>query len=135
MEILGFHPVMLVDGGHNPAGMKRLKDTLQKDFQYGKLILVLGILSDKDWESMLSIIGPLADVLILTKSQNPRAGDPLELQEMAKKVRLNAEVLVRDRISDAVNEAVSLAKKDDLICITGSLFTVGEAREYLLSSP
>jgi len=127
MEIAGFEPMILLDGAHNVAGINCLKNTLKEDFVYGKLILVLGILSDKNVKEMLKIITPLADVIVTTKSHNERASDPHKLKEMIKE----KEAVIKDEIPDAIDYAKKIAKKNDLICITGSLFTVGEARDHL----
>lgn len=132
MEVVGYEPIILLDGAHNPAGMQMLKKSLQEDFDYDKLIVVLGILSDKDIKSMLSKIVPLADSVIVTKSHNERACEPSELKKVVEKSGYKNEVVVKDRISDAIEHAKSIAKKNDLICITGSLFTVGEAKDYLI---
>ena len=132
MDIVSNDPLILLDGAHNKAGMKFLAESLKKDFDHDKLIVVLGILSDKDITSMLSSIVPLADVLVATKSKNTRACDPAKLKEMIKKIDNTKEVIVKERIPDAIAYAKSLAKKNDLICVTGSLFTVGEARDYLV---
>lgn len=127
MEIAGFEPLILLDGAHNIAGITSLKNSLVEDFVYERLILVLGILSDKNIQEMLDIITLIADVIIVTKSYNKRACDPSDLKEMINK----KEVVVKDKIIDALDYAKSVAKKQDLICITGSLFTVGEAKDYL----
>jgi len=126
MEIVGTEPMILLDGAHNVAGMKSLKKTLDEDFVYERLILILGILSDKNIQEILDIITPIADEIIVTKSHNERACSPSKLKEMISK----KEVVVKDEISDALNHAKKVAKKQDLICITGSLFTVGEAKDY-----
>ena len=131
LEIVKHEPLILLDGAHNPVGMRTLRTTLDEDFDYDKLILVLGILSDKDIPSMLSIIVPVADIIVVTKSHNSRACEPSKLKEMIEKSGYEKEVVVKDEISDAIEYAKSTAKKKDLICVTGSLFTVGEAREYL----
>lgn len=132
MEIVSNEPFILLDGAHNETGMKFLVDSLKKDFDYDKLIVVLGILSDKDITSMLSSIAPLADVIVTTKSKNTRACDPSKLEGMIKKIGDTKEVTVKEQIPDAITYAKSIAKKQDLICVTGSLFTVGEARDCLL---
>jgi len=132
MEIVSNEPFILLDGAHNKTGMKFLVDSLKKDFDYDKLIVVLGILSEKDITSMLSSITPLADVIVATKSKNTRACDPSKLEEITKKIDNAKEVVVKEQIPDAIAYAKSLAKKNNLICITGSLFTVGEARDYLV---
>jgi len=125
MELVGFEPMILLDGAHNIAGITSLKNTIEEDFVYEKLILVLGILSDKKVQEMVDIIIPIADSIIVTKSSNKRACNPSKLKKMIGK-----EAIVKNRISDAVDYAKKIAKKQDLICITGSLFTVGDAREH-----
>ena len=126
MEIVGFEPLILLDGAHNIAGIKSLRNTLEEDFVYERLILVIGILSDKAIKRMLDIIIPIADTIIVTKSHNKRACSPSKLKEFIGK----KEVIIKNELFDAIDYAKKIAKKQDLICITGSLFTVGEARDY-----
>ncbi len=130
MEIISEEPTILLDGAHNPAGMNMLKKTLKEDFEYERLILVVGILEDKDIQSMLSAIIPHSDVVIATKSENARACRSIALKDRIKKIGYTKELYAKDSLSDAINHARSLAHKNDLICISGSLFTVGEARSY-----
>jgi len=132
MEIIGFEPLIILDGAHNVAGVTSLKNSLKDDFVYNNLILVLGILSDKNVKEMLEIIAPIGDVIVTTKSQNKRATEPVKLKEMIEKLNFKNKVVVKNKVNDAVKYAISIAKKDDFICITGSLFTVGEARDYLV---
>jgi len=131
MEIISYEPLVLLDGAHNKAGMKTLVYTLKNDFKYDKLIVVLGILSDKDVRSILSIIVPLTAFFVATKSNNERACDPNKLKRMMEKLGYENKVVVKDDIEDALEYSKSIAEKGDLICVTGSLFTVGEARDYL----
>jgi dihydrofolate synthase/folylpolyglutamate synthase len=130
MEILGFEPIILIDGAHNIAGMQMLKNTIKKDFIYDKLILVIGILSDKNVKEMVKIISPVADKIIVTKSSSIRASDPKTLKEFFKPKTAT----VKNSVSEAVKYAKKIAKKQDIIAITGSLFTVGEARDVLVSN-
>jgi dihydrofolate synthase/folylpolyglutamate synthase len=130
MEIVEFEPIILLDGAHNKAGMINLVNTLKSDFEYNKLIVIIGILSDKDVNSILSVISPVSDVIILTKSNNNRACNPSKLKLMIEKIDSNNEIFIKNQISKALEFARSIANKYDLICITGSLYTVGEAREY-----
>jgi len=134
MEVISRKPCILLDGAHNPAGMKVLEDTLRNDFEYEKLILVLGILSDKNIKEILKIIVPLTDIIVTTKSCNPRACDPPQLKKMIEDLKSRKEIVARGKIKNAIDYAKSIAKKDDLICITGSLFTVGEAKDYLVKN-
>jgi dihydrofolate synthase/folylpolyglutamate synthase len=127
MELVGFKPMILLDGAHNIAGINSLRTTLEEDFVYENLILIIGILSDKNIKDILEIIVPIADKIVTTKSQKSvRAFNPLKLKEMIGK----KEVVVKDKIYDAIEYAKTIAKNNDLILITGSLYTVGEARDY-----
>jgi dihydrofolate synthase/folylpolyglutamate synthase len=128
MEILDFKPVILIDGAHNISGMNMLKTTIKKDFTYDKLILVIGILSDKNVKEMVKIISPVADKIIVTKSSNIRATQPAKLKEFFKPKT----AIIKNSVSEAVKYAKSIAKKQDIIVITGSLFTISEAREILV---
>ena len=126
MEIVSFEPIVILDGAHNIAAMQYLKNTLVDDFVYERLIIVIGILADKNVQEMLDIITPISDVIVVTKSQNKRACEPLKLKEMIDK----KEAIIKNDINLAIDYAKKVASKRDLICITGSLFTVGEANDY-----
>ncbi|PNX46933.1 MAG: hypothetical protein BV457_06680, partial [Thermoplasmata archaeon M9B1D] len=96
------------------------------------LILVIGILSDKNIDEMLEIITSVADLVIVTKSSNERACNPVVLKDKVLKAGFKKEIIAKEKLNDAIAYAKSVAKKDDLILITGSLFTVGDAR-YILT--
>lgn len=130
-EIRGTEPLLLLDGAHTIAGMSALKKTLENDLVYNRLMLVIGILADKKIEEMLNIIVPLATVIVVTTSQHTRACEPEKLKEIIKQIDATKEVVVTEKIADAIQYATDAAKQDDAICITGSLFTVGKARDYL----
>jgi len=132
MEIISAEPLILLDGAHNPAGMSMLVRTLQEDFTNHRCIVVLGVLKDKDLKTMVSTIVPIYDVIIVTKSHNPRAASPSVLKEMITSIDVNKTVFIEDSIPQAIDYAKRSARQNDLICITGSLFTVGEARRYVL---
>jgi len=131
LEIVSDEPLIVLDGAHNPHGMTMLRQTLMQDFPDKKTILVAGICSDKDVRRMLEIIMPLASTIILTKSGNPRACAPQTLLDLARSLSEKQEVLICDTVPAALATAMGLAHEQDLICVTGSLFTVGEARSYL----
>jgi len=131
MEIIGDSPCILLDGAHNVACMNILKETVEDDFEFDNFILVLGVLSDKNIEEMLRIIVPLASEIIVTKSKNDRACNPKILKDTIQKLGFKNKIVVKNEIKDALDYAKAIAKKTDLVCVTGSLFTVGEAREIL----
>jgi len=131
MEIVQKHPLILLDGAHNPSGMEKLKDTLEQDFIYDRLILIVGILKDKALRPMLSTIYPLAHTIICTQSENMRACPPQQLQELLKIVGFKGTIYLEPSVRKAIDHAKKIAEKNDLMCITGSLYTIGEARSYL----
>jgi dihydrofolate synthase/folylpolyglutamate synthase len=133
MELVSKEPFVLLDGAHNPAGMKMLSQTLQNDFEYQHLILMLAILQDKDIPAILDEILPLAEVIVLTKSHNPRACDEQILAQILLKMGVKKQVVLQQSIPQALEYAKSIAAHNDLLCVTGSLFTVGEARNHLLA--
>lgn len=134
MEIIAEDPTILLDGAHNPAGMKMLKKTLKEDFEYERLILIVGILEDKDIQRMLTTIVPISDVVIVTKSKNARACEPAALKDRIKEIGYTKDLFVEKSLPKAIDHAKVMAGKKDVICISGSLFTVGEARSYFTKS-
>ena len=130
MEIVGSEPTIILDGAHNIESIKFLKGTIQNDFKFGKLILVIGILSDKNIKKILEIIVPISDIIISTKSSNKRACDPKKILDIAIKIRPKIQFFEIEDINEAIIKAQNIAQNRDLICITGSLFTVGEARDF-----
>ncbi|MFA5101841.1 MAG: folylpolyglutamate synthase/dihydrofolate synthase family protein [Candidatus Thermoplasmatota archaeon] len=132
MEVVSEEPFILLDGAHNPAGMNLLRQTLQEDFSSHRIVLILGVLKDKDLKTMVSTIVPISDVIIVTRSKNPRAADPQQLQEIIAELDAHKTVFVEDSVPKAIDQAKRIMKQQDLLCVTGSLFTVGEARTYIL---
>jgi len=128
LEIIQEKPLVVLDSAKDPLAMRKLKDAVQKNFKYKKLILVISISSDKDVHSMLSEIVPISDFVVLTRHKvMKRAADPELLSAMVEEY--SKDFIIIDDVKDAVREALSRANKKDMILITGSLFTVGEARE------
>lgn len=130
MEIVSFEPLILLDGAHNIAGITRLRESIEEGLIVNKVILVIGILSDKKIKEILDIITPLADIVVVTKSHNKRASDPSIIKDMIR----NKDVIIIDDIPKAIDYAKSIASRQDLICVTGSLFTVGEVRDHIFNS-
>lgn len=127
LETLRESPTLLVDGAHNPAGIAALCRSLAKDFFYRRLILVFGVLRDKDYGSMLKRIQPVAHRLILTRPASERAMPPRELRQAV--LRGAGSVRVVEDPSEALREAFRIAGRKDLICVTGSLYLVGEIKK------
>ena len=128
LEMVSSSPGVILDGAHNPAGALVLKESLEKEFQFRHLILLIGIMRDKDIQSMLHLLAPLADRIILTRPHTGRATPPLLLKKMLGRSGKKAEIV--EDLNEAIERGLSLVEKEDLLCITGSLYTVGEARAY-----
>ncbi len=133
LEIIQDKPTLVLDGAHNPSGVKVARDALKEIFSYQRLILVLAIFADKDYKKMIQVLAPDADLIIATKAKNPRAASPQAIAKEAAQYMGKDKIIVTEDIPQAINCALSNSKEDDLICITGSLYTVGEAKKYFKS--
>ena len=127
LEILRHAPTLVVDGGHNPAGITVLCRALKEDFSYKRLILVFGVLDDKDYAVMLKKLLPLADSFIITRPAIGRAVPPAGLLPFAGRYRKRVRIV--DKSDEALRLALSQAGKDDLVCVTGSLYLIGEVKQ------
>jgi dihydrofolate synthase/folylpolyglutamate synthase len=97
----------------------------------GRLILVLGIMADKDLDAILARLLPLAQTVVFTRPQYFRAA---EVEDLAVRARdYNLEIIQVPQVAAAVRRAQDLAGPQDCIVISGSLYTVGEAKEYFES--
>jgi dihydrofolate synthase/folylpolyglutamate synthase len=131
MEIIQTDPILLLDGAHNPAGMKMLTNSLSEDFTFQNLIFVLGTLKDKAITKMLSNIIPLANHIVITQAQTPRACPPQTLKDKLKTLGYTKKITIKKTIPDAIEYSLQIADEKDMICISGSLYTIGEARSFL----
>ncbi len=125
VHVLSEKPLVVVDGAHNPGAARVLAEAVKKDFSYKRLILVLGIMKDKDIKTIVSEIAVLADHIICSSPEYYRSANPEDLYNVVAAYSRKAEVI--KTLPEAIAKAKRLAKPDDMILITGSLFTVGEA--------
>jgi len=130
IEVISENPLIIVDTAHTVASMKILRESIQENFSFKKLVLVIGLSEDKDIEGVLKEITGIADDLILTRTGNPREAEPAQMAIMAKPL-YHKDPLVIEDIDEALKEAKRITKKDDLICITGSFFLAGKVKEIL----
>jgi dihydrofolate synthase/folylpolyglutamate synthase len=128
LQMVSSSPRVVLDGAHNPAGVLALKESLKKEFQYRHLILLVGIMKDKDIRSMLHLLAPMADTIILTQPHTERATPPSLLKKAMGQNGKKAEIA--EDLKEAIQRGLSLTRDEDLLCITGSLYTVGEAGAY-----
>jgi dihydrofolate synthase/folylpolyglutamate synthase len=129
LEVVGRSPLVILDGAHNPAGAEALAVAMREFFTWQQLHLVLAVSAIKDVVGMLAELAPLADVAYAAKNQSDRTADASAIAE-----HLGAEgkpVHVFDSVAEAVEAAMSAAGVADCVLVTGSLYTVADARRAL----
>ncbi|KPK77027.1 MAG: hypothetical protein AMJ89_03160 [candidate division Zixibacteria bacterium SM23_73] len=124
LEIFRETPLTLLDVAHNPAGTKALVDALDEFFPKKEIIFIFGVMADKDYPSMLKEICRKTKSIVLTKPNYKRAADPELLEKVV--IKQNKPYEIVPEVKQAHILALKNAKSDDVICITGSHFTVGE---------
>jgi len=129
LETISIRPFVILDCAHNPDGVRKLTLSLREIFSFRRCIVILGIMSDKPVQEMLQIISAVADHLILVKPEQNRAMEPALLKNHLRNWEKPVEIV--EQIPYAVRAAKISANPDDLICITGSIFTVAEAKKFL----
>lgn len=146
LECISKKPLIILDCAHNPAGAAVLRDALldlrmKNKNNKSKIILVLGVMADKDIKGILSILVPIADMAILTRPQIERAASlDLLYKHVPAYIKLEKAGRYKDRVrliegvKDACLYAMAEAAADDMICIAGSVFTAGEAKKALQQS-
>jgi dihydrofolate synthase/folylpolyglutamate synthase len=132
LEIVSKSPLIMLDGAHNLAAARNLARFLTSYLAGRKLTLVIGILDDKPYEAMLNCLLPLAERVILTQPRINRALPPERLREVA--ARYNLDIIVIADVAGAVKHAVDTRIPHGAICIAGSLYVVGEAKETFEST-
>ncbi|MEA3471281.1 MAG: folylpolyglutamate synthase/dihydrofolate synthase family protein [Thermodesulfobacteriota bacterium] len=130
LEIVNTSPQVILDGAHNPAGITALSKVLSNELSFGRLTVVFGVLGDKDYKAMLRRLAPLADHVILTGIGEERALEPKDMETVARFYNDDVEV-VRDS-RGAILRALDTSAEDDLICVTGSLYLIGEIKRQSL---
>ena len=129
MEQIATNPRVIVDGAHNAASVDAFMRAIGQHVPYDSMVLIFGCCADKDVTGMLEKITGGADKVIFTKVDNIRTADPHELA--AQYTELYGKMAqVASSLDDALSIANRAVTKEDLICITGSFYLVGEAKKY-----
>jgi dihydrofolate synthase/folylpolyglutamate synthase len=131
MELIRTDPRVLVDGAHNAASMQALMRGMAQHISYDSMVMVFGCAADKDIPGMMDQIATGADKVIFTRaSNNPRAADPKDLAEVYDE-RCGRVAQVVETLEEAIRVAHNAVSREDIICITGSFYLVGEAKKLL----
>lgn len=124
LELIATEPAVLLDGAHNPAGAEALREYLNQ-FAPRPLTLVFGAMIDKQLSRIGAILFPLADKLILTTIDNPRAAS-LEILEQVATQFARGSVAKFQTSAEAFEAALRITPAQCMICVTGSLYLIGE---------
>jgi dihydrofolate synthase/folylpolyglutamate synthase len=130
LEVVGRHPLVVLDGAHNPAAAGALASALPEAFVWDRLFLVLAVSSNKDLDGLVEHLAPLRPAAVLAASHSsPRSFPPGDVARACRRHGLDAEEIAS--VPEALAVAASRAGGGDLILVTGSLYTVADARRTL----
>ena len=142
LERLRSAPTVFADAAHNPHGATALAQALVEEFDFRRLVGVVGVLGDKDARGLLEALEPVFDVVVLTNNGSPRALDTSTLADYATEIFGEERVVVKPFLPDAVEAAIALAEEVDGepvsgagVVITGSVVTAGAARTLFGKEP
>lgn len=132
LELHPGSPSILLDGAHNVSGALALRYYLE-EFGTKPLTLVFGAMRDKQLNEIASTLFPIAERVILTQSANPRAALINDLKSLAEGSKPGFEVIASESAADALDKANMMTPTHGLICVTGSLYLVGEVKGLIES--
>lgn len=125
-EVLRRDPVFIVDGGHNPHGIRATAESLSRLFPGRKITFVTGVMADKDVEHILGLIVPLAEQFFTVRPDNPRA---MDAGELARRIEaMGAKATACASVRDGVDRAIQAEGPHGVACALGSLYMSGEVR-------
>lgn len=130
LELIPYKPEFLLDGAHNPAGAQALRDYLD-EYDHGPLTIIFGAMRDKKLDRIAEVLFPLADCLILTPVNNPRTAALETLAPLARR-HARGRIIESSSSTEAVQIAITQTPNNGLICVTGSLYLIGETRPIIL---
>lgn len=125
-EVIGEEPLVIIDGAHNEAGAQALQETMAQHFAGKKILLLAGILADKEIDSIVKFLTKITDHIIVTEPDNPRKLAAEKLAEHVADFGAAAEVV--SDVEAAVHRAKALADGYDVILFAGSLYLIGDVR-------
>jgi dihydrofolate synthase/folylpolyglutamate synthase len=128
---------IFLDGAHNVASTKVLREALEKVFPTKERKLILGVLQDKDWREICELLAPLAEKIFTVPVASERSANPKELAAVCRLANPVAEIFVCGSLKEALEKSDwrGRSPRQNFIVVTGSLYLVGEALELLGLSP
>jgi dihydrofolate synthase/folylpolyglutamate synthase len=129
LEVLSRKPVVLIDGAHNPEAAIVLKEALNEYFPGKPVTFIMGVLTDKDYKTMMEVVLPGCKRLVAVTTDSPKALPAADLAEAAGRYCKN--IQIGDTIEDAVRACLGTADPEEVICAFGSLYYIGRVRSAL----
>ncbi|MGH4124901.1 MAG: bifunctional folylpolyglutamate synthase/dihydrofolate synthase [Clostridium sp.] len=129
LEVMNKKPLVVIDGAHNIDGIKNLTESMDMYFNYNKIILILGILADKQVEEMIKTIVPKVSRVITVTPHSQRAELSQQLKVQVEKYIASCESI--ENYEEAYKKALSYCAQDDLLLVCGSLYMVGDMRKII----
>lgn len=130
-EVFGEKPFLILDGAHNQGGAESLLETVGEFFSDSRILMVVGILADKDVDAMIESFSQITDQFVVTEPLSPRALSAKDLE--ARLLEINKSVVAIPDMEEAYNYATEKAKNEDwdVLIFGGSLYLVGKIREMI----
>lgn len=132
LEVVGRCPLVVLDGAHNPDGARAIAAALREAFTWGRFHLVMAVSVNKDIHGVVEELAPLADRGYATRNTSERSSDAERVADALLHAQVPTETFAS--VADALAAARESASEDDLILVTGSLYTVADARNLLENS-
>jgi dihydrofolate synthase/folylpolyglutamate synthase len=132
LELWPGEPQMLFDGAHNPAAARALRKYLD-EFVSAPVTMIFGAMRDKALSEMIATLFPGARELVLTQTENPRAAS-IELMQSALPQNLDSRIHLARSVTEALRIATDVAPPGGLVCVTGSLYLIGEVQQSVRGS-
>jgi dihydrofolate synthase/folylpolyglutamate synthase len=129
LEVVGRRPLVVLDGAHNPAGARAIAAALREAFTWSRLHLVMAVSTNKDIDGVIEALAPLADRGYATRNTSERSSDAARVADALFRAQVPTKTY--GSVADALAAARESAGESDLILVTGSLYTVADARNLL----
>jgi dihydrofolate synthase/folylpolyglutamate synthase len=131
LEVMAERPLVILDGAHNPEGVRALADALLELRRGRKIRLLFATMADKEWQLMLGILASFADEIVFTRVAMERSADP---ELLAKSIPVQVSKRVIHNSKTALAALLDTAQPDDIVVVAGSLYLLGEIRPLLANA-
>lgn len=133
MELIQTSPKVIIDGAHNEESAKAFVASLQSLTQQPKVTMLIGVLKGKDYKTILKILVPFAHTVIVTQASYGRALPARDLYDEIRKIEKGPKLILEENLTKAYQMGKESLKEEDVLCCLGSLYLVGELKQFIKS--